>query len=155
MWKVDVATEADADQLVDLYARVWNKFEGILPHQLLNNRRADKNEIIQAMGSKKYFIIQDEGKILGVARTSLEHGTCLLDRMVVDEEHRKRGIGSALINSIVNFAKENNVTKVWLNTNTKLKDAMSLYTKMGFKECGHFNKHFWGDDVKFYELLLE
>jgi GNAT superfamily N-acetyltransferase len=155
MWKVEVATEADADQLVDLYARVWNKFEGVLPQQLLNNRRADKNEIMQAMDSKKYFIIRGEDKILGVARTSLEHGTCLLDRMVVDEENRKQGIGSTLINSIISYAKENNVTKVWLNTNTKLKDAMSLYTKMGFKECGHFNKHFWGDDVKFYELMLE
>lgn len=155
MWQVEVATEADADKLVDLYARVWNKFEGVLPQQLLDNRRADKNEIIQAMGSKKYFIIRNDEKILGVARTSLEHGTCLLDRMVVDEEYRKQGIGSALINSIISFAKENNVTKIWLNTDIKLKDAMALYTKMGFEECGYFNKHFWGDDVKFYELMLE
>ncbi|WP_455391869.1 GNAT family N-acetyltransferase [[Eubacterium] cellulosolvens] len=155
MWKVEEATEADADKLVELYARVWEKFEGILPHQLLNNRRPDKNEIIQSMVSKKYFIIRDEGRIIGVARTSLQHGTCFLDRMVVDEEHRKQGIGSALINSIISFAQENKASKVWLNTNTKLNDAMSLYSKMGFKECGHFTKHFWGDDVKYYELLLE
>ena len=63
MWKVEVATEADADKLVDLYTRVWNKFEGVLPQPLLDNRRADKNKIIQAMGSKKYFIIRLNGQV--------------------------------------------------------------------------------------------
>ena len=155
MWKVEVATEADAEKLIDLYVRVWEKFEGILPHKLLNNRRPDKNEIIQSMDSKKYFIIRNKERIIGVARTSLEHGTCFLDRMVVDEDYRKQGIGSALVNSVISFAKESKVTKVWLNTNTKLKDAMSLYSKIGFKECGHFTKHFWGDDVKYYELLFD
>ena len=154
MWQVEIASEADVEQLVDLYARVWEKFEGILPRELLENRRPDNTEIIQSMKSKKYFIIRNKNKIIGVARTSLVHGTCFLDRMVVDEEYRKQGIGTALINSIISYAKDNNAVKVWLNTNTKLKAAMSFYTKMGFKECGHFTKHFWGDDVKYYELLL-
>ena len=155
MWKVEVATETDAEKLVDLYVRVWKQFEGILPNQLLDNRKPDKKEIVRSIISKKYFIIRNKERIIGVARTSLEHGTCFLDRMVVDEDYRKRGIGSALISSIINYAKKNKVKKVWLNTNTKLKDAMSLYLKIGFKECGHFNKHFWGDDVKYYELILE
>jgi GNAT superfamily N-acetyltransferase len=155
MWEVEVATEVEADELAGLYDRVFRKFEGILPDQLINDRRADKNEIIQSMSSKKYFIVRNKERIVGVARASLVHGTCFLDRMVVDEDQRKQGIGSALIDSIIGFAKENKAAKVWLNTNTKLKDAMSLYTKNGFKECGHFTDHFWGDDVKFYEFLLE
>ena len=155
MWKVEVATESDAEELVDLYYQVFRKFKGILPVQLIEDRIADKDEIIRAMKSKKYHIVRNKKRIVGVARTSLVHGTCFLDRMVVDEEYRKQGIGSALIDSILSFAKENKATKVWLNTNIKLKDAMSLYTKKGFKECGHFTDHFWGDDVKYYEFLLE
>ena len=48
MWEVEVATEAEADELADLYDRVFRKFEGILPDPLINDRRADKNEIIQS-----------------------------------------------------------------------------------------------------------
>jgi hypothetical protein len=60
-----------------------------------------------------------------------------------------------LIDSVIDFAKEYKVSKVWLNTNTKLKVAMSLNSIKGFIDCGNFNKHFWIDKVKFYELLLK
>jgi ribosomal protein S18 acetylase RimI-like enzyme len=75
--------------------------------------------------------------------------------MAVDEKFRKQGIGTALTKKVIEYAKEKNASKVWLDTTPRLTEAISLYKKMGFKECGYFRKHYWGEDIKFFELLFD
>lgn len=155
MWKVELAKTNDADGIARLYHSVWIKYRGILSEPLLKNRMPDKDKIINWMDSKKYFIVRDKDKMIGVVRCSIEDGTCKLDRMAVDENYKKKGIGTALTTRVIKYAKEENVSKVWLDTSPKLTEAESLYRKMGFKECGFFERHYWGEDIMFFELFLD
>jgi GNAT superfamily N-acetyltransferase len=155
MWNVELAKTDEADEIANLYNRVWERYEGILPELLLKDRMPDKNQIIKWMKSKIYFIVRNEERIIGVVRCSIDHGTCLLDRMAVDENFRKKGIGTDLTKRVIKYANEKNALKVWLDSTPILVDAISLYKKMGFKECGHLKKHYWGEDIKFFELLIE
>lgn len=155
MWEVELAVKADAGKIADLYNRVWEGFEVKLPDPLLRNRTPDKEQISDWMKSKTYFIVRNADEIVGVVRCSLAHGTCLLDRMAVDGGFRRQGMGTALTERVIEHAKENGASKVWLDSSPRLSAAISLYMKMGFRECGHFEKHYWGEDIKFFELLLE
>ena len=108
----------------------------------------------EAMSSKSIFIIKDSGKIIGTVRATLEHGTCFLDRMVVLPEYRRKGVGKVLTRHVIEYARTNKCSKVWLDTSPKLDEAVKLYESMGFRECGFFRKHYWGEDIRFYELIL-
>lgn len=154
MWKVKTASKKDVDEIVTLYNHVWKDYIGILPKPLLNDRTPNNDKILHWVENKKCFIVRSKEKLVGVVRCSLEYGTCLLDRMAVDEKFRKQGIGIALTERVIEYAKENNASKVWLDTSPRLKEAESLYKKLGFKECGYLKKHYWGEDIKFFELLL-
>jgi GNAT superfamily N-acetyltransferase len=155
MWSVKEATSDDADGISSLYRRVWSEYTGKLPDPLLEDRMPDSDKILGWMKDRTYFISLDGERVVGVVRCKIVHGTCLLDRMVVDGTLQRKGVGTTLIDRVVEFAREQQVPVIWLHTNAKLTWAIAFYKKMGFVECGHFRKHHWGDDVKFFEMVLE
>ncbi|MFO7618663.1 MAG: GNAT family N-acetyltransferase [Thermoplasmata archaeon] len=153
-WNVEIAGYDEVVEISELYRTVWTPYRDTFPRELMDNRMPSAGDVAGSMRSKTYFVVRDSGRIAGVARATLEHGACLLDRMVVLPECRKRGIGKALTLAVIDFARESGAAKVWLDTSPKLKDAVALYESMGFAECGFFRKHYWGTDIKFYELIL-
>ncbi len=153
-WNVEKANVADAAQLSGLYSEVWSGFLADFPAELMGDRMPSPEAVADSMKGKAYFVVRDHGKIIGVARAAIAHGACLLDRMVVHPQYRRKGVGRALTASVIEYARENGAAKVWLDTSPKLGEAVALYESMGFKECGRFNRHYWGTDIDFYELLL-
>ncbi|MDO9538138.1 MAG: GNAT family N-acetyltransferase [Thermoplasmata archaeon] len=153
-WKIQVANTADSEEISQLYRTVWTPFLNDFPKELMDNRMPLAREIKASMEKKTYFIVRDKAKIIGVARATIEHGACLLDRMVVHPEFRGKGIGKALTLHIIDYARNNNAKKIWLDTSPKLTEAIALYESLGFRECGLFRKHYWGTDIKFYEMLI-
>ncbi|MCI0497052.1 MAG: GNAT family N-acetyltransferase [Thermoplasmata archaeon] len=154
MWRVEAAGTGDAAGLAALYRRVWDGYRGALPDALLDHRSPDAREIASLMADMTYFVVRDGDGIIGVARCHVECEACYLERMVVDAPFRRMGVGTALVERVVRHANENSCHKVFLNTSPKLTDSMAFYERMGFARCGLFHRHFWGEDVIFYELLL-
>ncbi len=54
--------------------------------------------------------------------------------MAVSEKVQSRGIGTFLLEHCINFAKQKQIQKLVLYSNTQLKSAIHLYQKFGFKE---------------------
>ena len=52
--------------------------------------------------------------------------------LVIEENHRRQGIGSMLMDKIKQIAKENNVDRIQLNVNVLNSGAIELYEKLGF-----------------------
>jgi putative acetyltransferase len=80
------------------------------------------------------FSLVAEGEILGVCALFNEgNGVFELARMAVSPKHQGKGFGKKLI--VACFAKlsEIRANKVYLLSNIKLKPAISLYKKYGFK----------------------
>ena len=61
-------------------------------------------------------------------------------KMATDISTQGRGIGSAVLECLLDFAREQGADAVWLETNEKLEAATALYEKFGFKKLE-------GDDV--------
>lgn len=57
---------------------------------------------------------------------------CYIMDIIVTESHRKKGFGTALMNSAMDWAKEQNCSFINLDVLTKNTNAISLYEKLGF-----------------------
>ena len=62
-----------------------------------------------------------------------EAGTCEIERLYVDPEYRKSGIGDALVKALLQEAKELDYTLMKLDTLERLQAAIKLYQKFGFE----------------------
>jgi len=153
-YQIEKARRRDAVEISSLYKRVWDEYKGKFPDELVKARQPTVEQMKEWMRHDAYFVAREDSRIVGVVGCSLVHGTCLLMHMVVDKGYRKRGIGSALTEKVIEYAKENEAVKVWLDTAPRLKEAKSLYEKFGFVRRGHLRKHYWGEDIYLYELML-
>ena len=59
-----------------------------------------------------------------------------IEDVVVDEKHRKKGVGSALTNAALVFARENGAKAVSLTSRPFRQAANKLYQDVGFKIIG-------------------
>jgi len=75
-------------------------------------------------------------------------------KLGVKKNYQRLGIGKALMELCIQQSKAFNAEKIILETNSKLKSAIRLYTKLGFKEVAlHKDKYQLSD--KKMELLLK
>ncbi|NUN68080.1 MAG: GNAT family N-acetyltransferase [Bacteroidetes bacterium] len=81
------------------------------------------------------FFAELEGRIVGTA-AMIPHGEreFELGKMAVTEAVQGRGVGAALMERCITFAREKNAASVILYSNTKLASAIHLYRKYGFVE---------------------
>ncbi|MFW9848761.1 MAG: GNAT family N-acetyltransferase [Candidatus Thorarchaeota archaeon] len=152
---VRTATAKDASEISKLYKSVWGEYADRFPSELLQSRTPSTEGILEWMKKDTYFVAELADSLIGVVGCRLEHGTCCLTHLAIQKEYRRLGIGKALVERVIKTARDENASKVWLDTVPFLKGAISLYGKYGFKKCGHMRKHLWGLDMELYELVFE
>lgn len=94
---------------------------------------------------KRYkFVAENESKeIMGTLDLITEANIAFIDGLLVGSKFRKMGIGRQLLKRAENFAKENQCTKVWLETNDGW-GAVEFYKKSGYKQTGVHENHAMG-----------
>ena len=102
-----------------------------------------QREIVDKGGLIYYAKYRDE--IVGTASLlKMEDGVYELGKMAVTESAQGLGIGKILIENCLKIAREKGIPKLVLYSNTKLKSAIHLYEKYGFKEItlepGHYGR---------------
>lgn len=116
--------------------------------ELLNN---PKQEILDKGGH--LFFATENGIVLGCVAL-LNHGDEFeISKLAVDPAAQGKGVANQLFDAILSFAKVNNINKLILETNTKLKAAMGLYSKYGFNEVKEFTHHYSRVNIKFERYL--
>ncbi|MFX1485370.1 MAG: GNAT family N-acetyltransferase [Promethearchaeota archaeon] len=149
------AETIDAASISSLYSRVWSEYSDRFPKELLESRTPSPDEMVTWLNTDTYFVAETSKEIVGVVGCIFKHGTCYLTHMVVKPEHRRCGIGQALVDAVIEIARKHNASKVWLNTVPFLTEAISLYEKNGFKKCAYMRRHLWGLDVELFELVFD
>lgn len=83
----------------------------------------------------RIIFAEKDGEIIGtVALKYAGPGVFEMAKMAVRRDVRGIGAGKFLCNSIIEIAKNINAEKVILYSNKQLKPAITMYTKLGFKE---------------------
>ncbi|WP_207510279.1 GNAT family N-acetyltransferase [Longitalea luteola] len=110
-------------------------------------------ELFRQQGSI-YYIAEVDGVLIGGAgiypSPGLPADTCELVKMYLSPAARGQGIGKMLIEKALQFAREAGYRKVYIETMSELRKAMSVYEKFGFKyldgpmgNTGHFGCGIW------------
>ncbi|SNR30256.1 GNAT family N-acetyltransferase [Lutibacter flavus] len=101
-----------------------------------------------------YFVIEKGGNIFGGAGIkqldNYDGNTCELQKMYFLSEARGIGLGSKMMQTCLQKAKEYGFEKCYLETLPYMEEARKLYRKVGFKDLdapmgdtGHYSCNLW------------
>ncbi len=100
------------------------------------------------------FYAKIEEEIVGsAALMKVSAGVFELGKMAVTQKFQGLGIGKKLLEYSLDFAEKNKIEKVFLFTDSKLKPAIALYEKYGFKEVDFEKGVYERGDVKMEKTL--
>lgn len=89
-------------------------------------------------------------KVLGYLEIRLVDGVVDIMNLFVNEEERKKGIATSLMNEM--FEKEK-YSRIMLEVNENNVEAIRLYNKLGFKEISLRNRYYGEDDAIIMEKV--
>jgi ribosomal protein S18 acetylase RimI-like enzyme len=91
------------------------------------------------LAERPTFVATADGYDVGLVRSTLNDqapNTAYLISMWVAPEARRQGIGSALIDAVVEWARAEGLTRVLLDVGEANTPAIALYTRKGFVPTG-------------------
>ena len=141
--KIERMTAQHVDAVLEIenecFAHPWSR-------QSIESELENKNSVFytalegdEVAGYIGMSTVLDEGYIFNVA---------------VSAEHRKKGIGSALIQELVTYGKKNNFSFLTLEVRESNENARSLYSKFGFIKVGE-RKNYYSDPVENAVLMTK
>jgi RimJ/RimL family protein N-acetyltransferase len=140
------ATPADAAVLVELGRAVASEPEGWMTY---GRRATDERRNLRALRRDPHaavFVAETEEGVVGrlsVSRDSHPASHHVAEfGLMVGEGHRRRGIGTALIEEAVKWARSAGVTKLELHVFPHNEPALELYEKLGFRKEGYRRGHY-------------
>lgn len=92
--------------------------------------------------SSKYIVAKENGEIVGFAGIWYSVDDAHITNIVVRKSYRNKGIGSLLLEKLIELAKTKD--SLTLEVNTKNEIAQKLYLKYGFKNLGIRKKYYDG-----------
>lgn len=118
---VSIMDENDIDDVLEIsnlsFSSPWSRLSY---EQELNNSLA------------KYFVAKIDNKVVGFIGTWIIVDESHITNVAVHPNYRKLGIGSKLIESMLNYCNEKNCTAYTLEVRESNKAAISVYEKHGF-----------------------
>jgi len=111
-------------------------------HRLCIKNIADKSIFVRA---------KKDNKVIGCAYGTVERGYVGIYDFHVDEKYRNHGLGTAIFNEIVQWAKSNKADYLYLIVHSKNDNAIKLYEKMGFEII--YTYDFYKKEDSLYEVI--
>ena len=100
--------------------------------------------------NSKFVCAKLENTVIGFAGIKIILDEADIMNIAVMENYRRQGIATLLLNYILNICKEKNIETLNLEVNEENFSAISLYQKLGFKECGRRKQYY---DNKYDAIL--
>ena len=88
-----------------------------------------------------YIALDDKDPIGCIALRKLDEGICEMKRLYVKPSGRGKGLGKLLVQTVIDEAVKIGYKKMRLDTVPKMKEAIDLYLKIGFKEIKPYREN--------------
>lgn len=132
----DFAAADDLPYLADLLAELFSLESDFQPdrERQLGGLRAIFDD--PAVG--RLFVLRVDDKVAGMASALFTISTAqgghvlLLEDVIVSSQYRGRGLGQSLVSYVLNWAKEQGMTRVTLLADRDNQTALGFYRKLGF-----------------------
>ena len=87
-----------------------------------------------ALPTVTYLVAERDGVVVGHAVTSAAGDIAELQRIAVDDGHRRSGVASALLGGVVEAARRTEADRLLLEVREDNRGALSFYAAAGFVE---------------------
>lgn len=129
--KIERMTEAHLDAVAELerecFAHPWS--------------RESLKETLRS-GDSLFYIAELDGRVIGYIGMSFVLDEGYIYNVAVEKSSRKKGAGSALIQTLVNYGKKNGFAFLTLEVRESNTAARSLYSSFGFIKVGERKKYY-------------
>ena len=96
--------------------------------------------------NSKYIVAKENENIVGFAGIIISIDDTEITNIVTKKAERKRGIGTLLLDKLIEMTKKENRDKISLEVNENNIEAKNLYIKNGFEMVGRRKKYYNGID---------
>lgn len=80
-----------------------------------------------------WWVARQDPMLVGFAHALRDETGCKLDKLYVRPDSQHQGIGSALVNAIEDWARQQQARRLWLQVNRGNTQAIHAYEKYGFR----------------------
>ena len=146
----------DAFAIIDYDPRYQHELEEISLPWLLEHALLEPVDLEMLAAPERF--LADGGRVLlarwgeqivGMVMLELQgEGVCEALKLGVREEFRGKGVGRALMEAVIQAARDAGQRRMVLTSNHKLKDALRLYEDFGFQYVEYSDKWFQLSDVR-------
>ncbi len=125
----------DQPDVVDFLAKADERSSALYPAE--SRHGLGLSALLRA--GARFFVARHGGQALGCGGyVLLAEGVAEMKRLFVDPGARGRGVGGAIVGAIERAAAAEGVRTLLLETGVKSYEALRLYRRFGFAECGPF-----------------
>lgn len=90
-----------------------------------------------------FFVAEDEtGRLMGYTGMHVVLGECYMDNLAVDPSFRHKGVGRALLQALIDWARKHEGVFLTLEVRPSNEIARHLYTAMGLREVGRRPRYY-------------
>ena len=134
--RIVAATRSDAPGVIDLIGRVFAEYGWIWE---------PATEVLDLLGwtphyeppRGAFFVVREDDRIVGsVGVERAGEGTAELHRLYLDPPLRGRGLGEALVHTILDWCRAQDIVRLVLWSDTRFTHAHRLYLRTGFRQTG-------------------
>jgi amino-acid N-acetyltransferase len=94
-------------------------------------RRAGLPEADVAERFGNYFVVRDEGRVVGIGGLEVHGDDGLLRSLAVEAAYRGQGLGTLLVDAVLELSRLNQLVAVYLLTTTE----RAFFSRRGFVDC--------------------
>ncbi len=131
-------TEYDLNLLKDI---LIDEFDDFWTYDILKDELSNPNS--------EYFVAKLDNNIVGFAGIWKSVDDVHITDIVVKKFTRRSGIGSSLLQKLIQTATSENFKSITLEVNENNLPAINLYSKYGFKKVGFRKKYYRNKDNAF------
>lgn len=134
--EIEIAIIENIKELGELLYQLFSNELEFIPDR--QKQEKGLKEIINDPDIGEILILKFDKKIVGMVSllysvsTALGGKVAILEDMIIDKNHRKKGYGSYLLNEAIVFAKKRNCLRITLLTDYNNEIAIKFYNKSGF-----------------------
>ena len=134
--KFDVARQSDLPRLVELLGILFESEAEFSAN--VEKQRAAVQAILADPDKGKIYVAREGREVVAMASllytiSTAEGGkAAIFEDLVTAPEHRKRGIGAALLRHVIEQARAEGVLRITLLTDMQNERAQTMYRRVGF-----------------------
>lgn len=142
------AIEKDVPRILELYRQLALEPEKYKPASLSEALKIYKK--MSQYPGYHLLVAEDSGQVVGTAVMAVlpgfAHGTApfaVVEYVVVEEQHRSRGIGKLMMEAVKSLAKEAGCYKIMLTSDLRRERAHKFYESIGYQASAHGFRYYF------------